>query len=241
MVGVPYSRGLRENRWLADKQLYENEASRLSRCLSSLGETYLNEPASWDLRLTDSEMLVADSLLESWPASKSFIAVSVGTKMQAKDWGVENWRILLGRLQSMLPQHGIVLLGSAEESAASELASANWTGPRLNLCGRCTPRESAALLRRASFFVGHDSGPMHLASAVGISTVAIFAARERPGVWFPNGDKHLVLYHLTPCSGCHLTVCVKNRKLCISSITVDEVLGAAAKIIARCGESCRPI
>ncbi len=231
MIGVPYFKHLRENQWLADKDLYENEASRLSRCLASLGETYLNEPASWDLRLTHDEMRVADSLLESWPAAACFLAVSVGTKSQTGDWGVENWRILLGRLQRLLPQHGMVLLGAAEESAVSEQASANWSGPKLNLCGRITPRESAALLRRAAVFVGHDSGPMHLASSVGIPTVAVFSARERPGVWFPNGDKHAVIYHLTPCFGCHLKVCIKNRKQCISSITVDEVVEAAADLL----------
>ena len=241
MVGVPFSRGLRQNRWLADKELYESEASRLSRCLSSLGETHLNERSSWDLCLTDNEALVAARLLESWPGSNSFFAVSVGTKMQAKDWGVENWRTMLGQLQPMFPQYGMVLLGSAEERAASELASANWAGPRLNLCGRLTPRESAALLQHASVFIGHDSGPMHLASAVGISTVAIFAAREKPGVWFPNGDKHTVIYHLTPCAGCQLTVCIKNGKQCISSITVDEVLGAVAKLLRSVVNPFRPI
>ncbi len=69
------------------------------------------------------------------------------------------------------PGYGLVLNGAPEESEASEFAAMGWRevnpgGAVVNLCGRLTPRESAAAFGRAKLFVGHDSGPMHLAAAV---------------------------------------------------------------------------
>jgi heptosyltransferase III len=93
----------------------------------------------------------------------------------------------------------------------------------LNLCGALNPRESAAVLERAAIFIGHDSGPMHLASSTGIPCVSIFAARDKPGVWFPFGNEESVFYNNTPCSDCRLSVCIEQKMLCIYSIKPEEV------------------
>ncbi len=156
------------------------------------------------------------------------IAVSVGTKVQAKDWGRENWRALLGRIAERFPKRVLLLVGAAEESEASEFAAKGWCecggGPVVNLCGKLTPRESAAALARARLFVGHDSGPMHLAAAVGTPVVAIFAARNIPRQWFPFGEQHRVVYHRVECWGCGLETCIEQQKKCLLSITVAEVM-----------------
>ena len=65
---------------------------------------------------------------------------------------------------------------------------------------------------------------MHLAAAVQTPCVAIFAARNRPRVWFPYGKRHRVLYHRTDCWGCGLETCIIEEKKCLTSITVDEVI-----------------
>ena len=94
----------------------------------------------------------------------------------------------------------------------------------MNLCGALTPRESAAAIARARLFVGHDSGPMHLAAAVGTPVVAIFAARNIPRQWFPYGKQHQVVYHRVECWGCGLETCIEQQKKCLMSIRVDEVM-----------------
>ena len=87
------------------------------------------------------------------------------------------------------------------------------------------------MFARAKAFLGHDSGPMHLAAAVGTTCVAIFASRNIPRVWFPYGKQHRVLYHPVDCAGCQLQTCVVERKKCILSITVDEVLEQVMQIL----------
>jgi len=101
----------------------------------------------------------------------------------------------------------------------------------VNLCGQLTPRQSAAAFARARVFIGHDSGPMHLAAAVQTPCVAIFAARNKPRVWFPYGRQHRVIYHQTECWGCGLETCVVERKRCLTSIGVEEVLGEVRAVL----------
>jgi ADP-heptose:LPS heptosyltransferase len=214
----------------------EPEASRLARNLSELGDGLVDDPESWDLRLTEVERARAREALAA-AGEMPVIAVSVGTKVQSKDWGAENWRNLLRELAVAAKGHALVLCGAAEEFAASEAAAAGWLEAggtlTINLCGKLTPRESAAVFERARMFLGHDSGPMHLAAAVQTPCVAIFAARNRPRVWFPYGRQHKVIYHQVDCWGCGLETCVVERKKCITSITVAEVMAAVRDVLGK--------
>ena len=58
-----------------------------------------------------------------------------------------------------------------------------------------------------------------------------FAARNKPRVWFPYGKQHRVLYHQTECWGCGLETCILERKRCLTSITVDEVVTEVRAIL----------
>ena len=234
LIGVPLTEDMQASRTEHDGTL-EPEASRLARNIAELGYAALDDPQSWDLGLTAGEGAMADAALGVL-ANANFIAVSVGTKVQAKDWGRENWRALLGRLAAIYPGVGLALVGAPEESAASEFAAEGWravrrSGAVVNLCGRLSPRESAAALRRAKAFVGHDSGPMHLAASVGTPAVAIFAARNKPRVWFPYGAQHRVVYHKVDCWGCGLETCIAQARKCLLSITVDEVVNAVRDVL----------
>jgi ADP-heptose:LPS heptosyltransferase len=233
MVGVPLTEGMQQNfygdatgdRWEGN---LEPEAARLCRNIAELGDGRLEDAASWDLHLTAEEHASAARAIGDEALGMEAIAVSVGTKVQAKDWGRENWQGLLGAMAKEFPGRVLLLAGAPEESEASEFAAEGWRrnggGPVVNLCGKLTPRESAAAFARARLFVGHDSGPMHLSAAVGTPVVAIFAARNIPRQWFPFGDRHRVVYHRVECWGCGLETCIEQRKKCLMSITVDEVM-----------------
>jgi ADP-heptose:LPS heptosyltransferase len=234
LIGVPVTEDMQHNRWQESEQALEPEGERLARNLAELGDAHLEVPGSWDLHLTAAEHARAQEVL-SPAAGHPILAVSVGTKVQSKDWGRDNWRALLERLATLYPNHALALCGAAEESEASEFAAEGWrqnsSSPVVNLCGLLTPRESAAVFAQAPVFVGHDSGPMHLAAAVQTPCVAIFAARNKPRVWFPYGKHHRVLYHQTECWGCGLETCIVERKKCLTSITVDEVVTEVRAIL----------
>jgi ADP-heptose:LPS heptosyltransferase len=230
VIGLPDTEDLQKNRWLEDRQVVEPEAERLTRCLSELGSIDLNDAQNWDLGLTPAEVQKAAEVLAPL-GDGAFLGVSVGTKMQSKDWGIENWSKTLARIGAEYPQYRLAVVGAASEFETSELAARHWGSQYVNLCGRLTPRETAAVLAKATAFLGHDSGPMHLAAAVQTPCVAVFAAIRRPAMWFPYGRQHRVLYHSVPCANCGLATCIEHGKRCITSITVDEVTEAFRELL----------
>lgn len=196
VFGAPLSADLHGHRRRANG-LMESECERLGRCLSPLGDARLGERASWDLRLSPEEWAAAERLLRAWPGSRSYIAFSVGAKQAERDWGDERWGAALDAVKRVLPGRGLLIVGARSEAERSRRLAAHWGeggGAVLNLCGRCSPRESAAALARAELFVGHDSGPMHLAAAMGVPVVCVFARNNPPGVWYPYGEGHTPLY-----------------------------------------------
>jgi heptosyltransferase-3 len=217
-----------------DGTIYEPESNRLTRNISELGDANLHAPESWDLMLTPAEHARAIDVLQPMK-DRPFVAVSFGTKNQANEWGEQNWQALLARLAQRYPHHGLVICGAPVEAEASQLAVEAWRkaspSPALNLCGNLTPRESAAVFERAVVFLGHDSGPAHLAAAVQTPCVAIYGSRNLPGIWFPFGTQHRVLYHRVACEDCRLNTCIVEKKRCILSITVDEVFAQAILVI----------
>jgi ADP-heptose:LPS heptosyltransferase len=101
----------------------------------------------------------------------------------------------------------------------------------VNLCGRLSPRETAAVLEYAAVFLGPDSGPMHLAACAGVPCVIALSARGLPGVWFPAGLKHRILYHKVNCYGCNLETCVAEARKCLTAISVNEMAAAVQSVL----------
>lgn len=226
LVGIPWARALREHRWRPERGRWEYESERLARCLHELGDARLSDRASWDLRLTAEEHSRGLCALAPARTPAGVIVASVGATADVKDWGADNWRTLLGALNRSANGYGLAFVGAAAVFERSEVIRQAWRGPSVNLCGRLSVRESAAIMSHGTVFVGHDDGPMHLAAAAGLPCVALFSGRARPGVWFPFGEHHKVIYHSVPCQGCGLEACLRYAKRCIASITVDEVVAA---------------
>ncbi len=223
-IGAPYSLSAQRSRRVSGN-LYESQAAALVRRVARLGEARVEDAASFDLGFTAEEHAQAAAILGPL-AGRAFIAVSVGAKVDVKDWEDARWRPLLAELARRYPAHGLVALGSADEAARCEILCAPWHGRFVNACGKLAVRGSGAVLARCAVFIGHDSGPMHLAAAAGARCVAVFASRNLPGEWFPSGHGHRVLYRAMSCQGCRRDVCEDRQKACIRSITVDEVLDA---------------
>ena len=205
--------------------LFEREPFRLARLVAKLGDADPANLANWDLMLSDGERETASEAVRAL-GDGPLIVCGPGTKMPAKDWGPENWQALLGRIDAKYPGHGLVLVGAKEEFGVAEHAARLWRGPWVNLCGNLAPRETAALLERARIFLGPDSGPMHLAASKGVPCVIAFSAASPPGIWFPYGNNHQVVYHKTRCSGCYLEKCNVQGHPCLTSISVEEMEAA---------------
>jgi ADP-heptose:LPS heptosyltransferase len=215
VIGAPISRDsqlLRHDPLTGDT---EREAERLARCLSVLGPIDLDDPGMWDLRLQPDELHVADAALASLQG-RDFVAISLGGKDRAKDWGNDNWSALLSKMGGRYAEMAMVFIGSSDEFERCAGIAAHWSGLVMNLCGRLAPRGSAAVMRRASFYIGHDCGPMHLAAAVGIPCVAMFGPLNMPKWWHPTGPRHRIIHNMRD----------------IREITPDTVLAAVDALVS---------
>jgi ADP-heptose:LPS heptosyltransferase len=106
-------------------------------------------------------------------------------------------------------------------------------GSCVNLAGRTSVADVAGILRRSKLFISNDSGPVHIACAVGTPVVAIFGRSDRglsPERWGPTGKNDIILHEDVGCVECLAHNCKKGF-MCLEAITVDDVLAAAEKIL----------
>jgi len=196
IVGLPWTARKRRGEFLAGTQELEQETFRLARLLEPIAPVEFGA-ADWDLKLSALEIQRADRTLRGLGAaalSGGLIAVAPGAKFAVKDWGADNWRALLNSLTASHPSLALVLIGAGDERGLADDVGREWRGPRVNLCGSLTPRETTAVLRRCALLICHDSGPMHLAASQGIPCVALFGNYNKPRQWFPFGAGHRVVH-----------------------------------------------
>ncbi len=144
----------------------------------------------------------------------------------AKQWPVENF-VAVGQALSERG-FGLVILGAAGDAPlAAQLAAHLPTA--VNRAGETTLAEFIAELAGCQLAVSNDSGAMHLASALGVRTVAIFGSTE-PALTGPLGPRTAVLRHHVPCSPCFLRECPIDFA-CMNNITPAMVLAAADKLL----------
>jgi heptosyltransferase-2 len=136
----------------------------------------------------------------------------------------------------------VVLLGDRHDRAITDQFLAACSVTILDLTGRTTVPEAAALLDGAKALVCHDSGLMHISNAVGVPFVALFGPTDL-AVTGPRAPTSRVLRHdALPCIGCMkdfgkteaeaLRDC-RRKVECMHAITVEQVLSALRQLAAR--------
>lgn len=161
-----------------------------------------------------------------------------GGNSPLKQWPVSHFIELGRRIRAGCPSRILILGGSGEEALGAEIE--HMLGPpTINVVGRTTLRQMAAVLKRCHLFVGNDAGPMHIAAAMGIPVVALFGA-SCPHRFGPWGNGHRVLWTPLPCGPCFQTPhvsccsqCIFDRPHCILGITVEEVQRAVEEILLK--------
>jgi heptosyltransferase-2 len=120
----------------------------------------------------------------------------------------------------------VVLIGAGEEADISaEVASRMRTRPVV-LTGKTDLSQTAAVLKAADLLVTNDTGPAHVAAAVGCPVVVIFGP-TRPETTRPFGDSAEVVRHPPDCAPCMLRDCPIDHR-CMTAVTAEEVFEKAA-------------
>ena len=167
----------------------------------------------------------------AWQQAPPFIAVSPVAFWETKLWEDEKFALLGDRIQMELGATVVLTGGNAEPL---EKIRKLMKTKALNLGGKTSLRELAALYKRAKIVVTTDSGPMHLAAAVGTPVVALFGPTD-PVRTGPYGPGHRVIRTGISCSPCLRKYCPHPR--CMTEITVEEVFKAVRKKLEELGKT----
>lgn len=158
---------------------------------------------------------------------RRLIALSPFSNSPSKDLSPRATMELITKLEHTMNVEVVVVGGQRDRAAADAICSQAKGG--LNACGVLSLEESTALLTVCSLAVCVDSGPMHLASAVGTSSVVIFSRMNTQfSRWLPLGSSNTVLYLEVACAGCRLAECPVPGHPCMDQISTGEILTAIA-------------
>ena len=196
------------------------------------------------LALTSAERERAKARLAAlgFGAGRALLVLAPGGKLESKRWPEERF-VELARRWCDLGGAALVLGSNAEKERAQAMVRTlrSEGGAAASVAGVTSVRDSAALLELAAVCVANDSGPAHLAAAVGTPTVELQSARDRRGAWDPEGSGGSpvrVLRAKVPCATCFLDSC-NQRLRCLTDLTVDAAWQALAQI-ARDPQSALP-
>jgi lipopolysaccharide heptosyltransferase I len=170
-----------------------------------IGEFSGRSDISPDYRLPKLEKYAssADHLLEEHGLADSrFIAAAPGARWETKQWPPEFFAACIGKTAENLPDVPFVLLGSpAEQPLCKKIAAAARNARTVDLSGKTTPGTLTEIIRRAALLLCNDSGPMHLAAAVGTPVTALFGPTD-PGLTGPYGKNCRILQPDLNCIKC---------------------------------------
>lgn len=115
------------------------------------------------------------------------ISIATGTKHKINEWGFHKWENLIIQLAT-LKNIQINFIGSANDYLHAETLGNKYGGKYKNYCGSLTIPQTIEVIGKSSLFIGHDSGPMHLASLTTTEIIAIFSDKNPPGIWYPENS-----------------------------------------------------
>lgn len=187
------------------------------------------------LFLNDNDISAGEKILSDFGIGKSdrFVVIAFRSVAESRRWGIEKYTRLIKELISSFG-YKIILLGGKEDTLdGDQIAESAGIKEVLNLAGKTSIRESASVISFAEFFVGNDSGPAHLAAAVGTSLVVLSGADDPKETSPISKNKELIFLENMPCISCVSNKCdLKEESFmkCMKDISVEMVLDSIKKI-----------
>jgi heptosyltransferase-2 len=182
-------------------------------------------PAPWcppTLRVQDDEIAAVRKRL---PNQTIWLGLNPGAEYgPAKRWPIERFTEAANRLHQKLGC-GWILFGGPNDALLTSQIAAACSGPAVDLAGKTTLRELCALFRCCKAVLTNDTGPMHLAAAVGVPVIVPFGSTS-PEL---TGPPHGAIVGNVPCAPCFRRECPIDFR-CMLSIEVDQMVQETLKV-----------
>lgn len=235
-VRVGFANGREGSPWLYTERVTVPTADmhavdRYLLVATAAGAPFHREP-QFRFKIQEQDQTAVQDLLRSRGIGKdqSWIAMHVSARWETKRWPLESFAAVADRLtkEGLGP---IVVMGSVNERHEVEHLKALAKSSLVDVAGAVPLGCLPAFLSEAAAMVTNDSGPMHIAAAVGTPVVALFGPTSpiRTG---PYGNRHSVLTHEVPCRPCFSRACRNEEPLaCLKGIELEKVVQEASRLV----------
>jgi heptosyltransferase-2 len=217
---------------------YPASAHHLHQYLHLVGALGANpEPLAPRLVVADGEVAAVRKrfgLDELSAGGRPLFALNPGAEYgPAKRWPLERFIAAAREIQNRTNCRWLILGGKSEIAMAEQIHSAFRTphSPLRTLAGQTSLRELMAVLKLCRVLLTNDTGPMHVAAALGTPVVVPFGSTspELTGPGLPGDPRHRLLKSNAPCAPCFLRECPIDFR-CMNGITVERVVGAVVEV-----------
>ena len=213
-------------------------------------DAYLRVAAAWDgdgvgqpatpsplsVTLSNKDRAFADDFFRDHELVPPVVGLVIGATRPQKRWPEEYFARLADKLWRIGGMSS-VLLGGPEEAEAARRIAALAESPLVSAVGQTTEKQLAALEARLGVVVSGDSGPLHIATAMGTPVVALFGSTDPAdtGPWVPHfpqgGDRAIVLYDALACAPCRKNPTCDGRFDCLRALTPERVYDAVCGLL----------
>ena len=149
---------------------------------------------------------------------RPYVVIHPGSNWQSKTWYADRWAAVADALAPLVP----VFVGTAAEAPLVDEI-----GRGISLVGKTDLCQLGAVMERAELCITTDSGPRHIAGALGRPLVTVMSSLDEPYRWTFDRPNEIVLRTDPPCAACLLSYC--SHRTCMDRVTVDAVLSACAR------------
>jgi lipopolysaccharide heptosyltransferase I len=191
-------------------------------------------PKRFVVPMSDGAMAWADSTLTGRP--RPWLMLGVGARWVTKRWPAAHFADLASRFQR---RYGgtVIFVGGAEESSIVQSIIPRLAGPMIDLTGKTTLPQLAAILAVADAVLANDTGPAHLAAALGRPVVAPYTC-TKVQLHGPYGQRGGV-ESAVACQGSYLKTC--RRMDCMAELTPDRLWPALEETLSRWSVRCHSV
>ena len=191
------------------------------------------EDQTLELFLSASERLAAAQRFDAVGVKNGELKVGLfpGAGWELREWMPERFAAIGDRLVQHFNAN-VLIFGGQKEAALVQRIANLMNAAAIPFAGNLEVRQLAACLEKCDLFLTNDTGPMHIAAAVGTRTVSLFGPGNH--IRFqPLGTSHQTLRHAVPCSPCKQFTDKCKDNICMKGIGVDEVWQAVSHALTK--------
>ena len=223
----------KEFNWLFNNVHIEygnNELSKLDHYFKFTQYLGLEDPTGVNFGISDWEACKHLPLVLR-KRDNPLVTIVLGSRWESKNWTTQGYIHLI---QHILANEAfrVAMIGDAsQEATAAEISEQIESNDPINLVGRTSLLELAAVLKYSTLVVGPDSGPGHLAAAFGTPYISFFGPTS-PIRTAPYGCEHLVVQSQLECMPCYQKQCPLHTRQCMLDIRVEQIMEKVDRVLS---------